>query len=69
MPKIKEVRVDSKRTLQVKTEFVSFEASMIADVEDLDDKKQVESYMNELFAKCNNQIDAQAEDFVKAALH
>lgn len=68
MPKIKEIRVNSKRTLQIKTEYVSFEASMIADVEDLDDKTQVDSYMNELFAKCNNQIDNQAEDFVKATL-
>lgn len=67
MPKIKEVTVSSKRTMKIKDEYISFDASFVASVEDLAEK-EIDSYMAKLYGELNHQIDLQAEDFIKASM-
>ena len=65
MPKIKEITISSKRTLQLAKEYYSFESSYTADVSDLDNK-DIDDYSASLYERLNAIIDDQAEETVRS---
>lgn len=65
MPKINEISLSTKRTMKIRDEFYSFEASYTASVDDLDNK-DVDDYAASLYERMNALVDDQAEETVKS---
>ena len=65
MPKINEITISSKRTLQLNKEYYSFESSYTADVSDIKNE-DIDDYSASLYERLNAIIDDQAEDTVNS---
>lgn len=65
MPKIKECTINSKRTVKVREQYLSFEVGFTADVQDMEDEK-IDVYIASLYEEANSIIDAQAEEAVQS---
>lgn len=61
--KVRQVSVESRRSVKISTEYLTFSVGMVADLLEGEDE---DTCTKELFKKCNEQVDDQIEDAVKS---
>lgn len=60
--KVRQVSVESRRSVKISTEYLTFSVGMVADLLEGEDE---DTCTKELFKKCNEQVDDQIEDAVR----